>query len=266
MPMNSLLKLVLNTNSLLTALIVNFLSNRGVFNSKTIGEVSMKYNTLFTPAGYAFSIWAIIYLLLISFVVYQWYIWVKEKREEETLRMGWWFTLANIANAVWVIVWVNEYTTVSVGVMLVLLFSLIQLVRRLNLETWDAPLPTIIFVWWPICIYMGWIILATVANVSAFLVSIGWEGGFLRQAGWTIVMILISTFIYALLIYKRNMREAAIAGVWGLVAIAYKQWERYPEIVLTALFCAFILFFYVSYHGYKNRATSPLAKWNNRKR
>lgn len=262
--MSARIKLLLNTVTLLIALVVNYLSNTGIFNSKTIGEVSKKYNTLFTPAGYAFSIWGLIYLLLISFVAYQWYFWLKERKDEVIHRIGGWFMLANIANASWVVAWIYEYTGLSVLIMLVLLVSLIQIVRRLDLERWDAPLDIILFVWWPICIYIGWIILATVANISAFLISLGWKGGTLLEESWTIVLILISTFIYTVLIYIRNMREAALVGVWGLVAIAYRQWNEQPEIVYAALLNAFVLLSYASYHGYKNRAYSPLAKWKNR--
>jgi hypothetical protein len=102
---------------------------------------------------------------------------------------------ANIANVLWVIVWLNEYIGLSVIVMVILLLSLIQLILRLNLERWDAPLFTIAFVWWPICWYIGWIILATVADVSAYLTSAGWSGSPFTPEVRTIIMIVVATFI-----------------------------------------------------------------------
>jgi hypothetical protein len=248
----------------LGTLFINYWANTGNIEGKTVGQVSQQYDNLFTPAGYAFSIWGFIYLWLLSFVGYQWYLWYTDKNHEIIRKTGIWLMIANLANALWVIAWLHEDIGLSVVIMLILLGSLVQLVLRLNLERWDAPLLVILFVWWPICWYIGWIILATVSNIAAYLTSIGWHGEPFPEATWTLIMIIIATFIYLMLIYKRNMREAALVGVWGLIAIAYKQWELHPGIVYTALGTAGILLLTTGYHGYKNRDTSPLVKWKNR--
>jgi hypothetical protein len=252
--------LVINTITLIFALVMNSLQGSQLFNGITVGEISAKYETLFTPAGYAFAIWGIIYLLLIAFVTYQWVAWFKHKEDTELKQTGWWFALGNIANGLWIIAWLNEQLGLSILIMLVLLFSLIMLSIRLRLETWDAPVRIIAFVWWPICIYVGWIIVATVANISAFLVSIRWQGGFISPEIWTIIMIIAATIIYLTLIITRNMREAAVVGVWALVAIAMKQWQINQEIGLAALIASAILFIAITVHGFKNRKTSPFEK------
>jgi hypothetical protein len=239
---------------------MNSLQGSEVFNGTTVGEVSAKYETLFTPAGYAFAIWGIIYLLLILFVTYQWFVWFKRKEDRELKQISWWFAVGNLANGLWVVAWLNEQMGLSVLLILILLFSLIQLTIRLRLEIWDAPLRIIAFVWWPVCIYLGWVIVATVANISVFLVSIGWQGGFLQEQVWTIIMIVAATTIYLLLIKTRNMREAAVVGIWALVAIAVKQWHLNIEIVIAALTASAILFVTVAVHGFRNRKTSPFEK------
>jgi hypothetical protein len=239
---------------------MNSLQGSEVFNGTTVGEVSAKYETLFTPAGYAFAIWGIIYLLLILFVTYQWFVWFKRKEDRELKQISWWFAVGNLANGLWVVAWLNEQMGLSVLLILILLFSLIQLTIRLRLEIWDAPLRIIAFVWWPVCIYLGWVIVATVANISVFLVSIGWQGGFLQEQVWTIIMIVAATTIYLLLIKTRNMREAAVVGIWALVAIAVKQWQLNIEIVIAALTASAILFVTVAVHGFRNRKTSPFEK------
>jgi hypothetical protein len=239
---------------------MNSLQGSEVFNGTTVGEVSAKYETLFTPAGYAFAIWGIIYLLLILFVTYQWFVWFKRKEDRELKQISWWFAVGNLANGLWVVAWLNEQMGLSVLLILILLFSLIQLTIRLRLEIWDAPLRIIAFVWWPVCIYLGWVIVATVANISVFLVSIGWQGGFLQEQVWTIIMIVAATIIYLLLIKTRNMREAAVVGIWALVAIAVKQWQLNIEIVIAALTASAILFVTVAVHGFRNRKTSPFEK------
>ncbi|MBS3808447.1 MAG: hypothetical protein KGY60_13160, partial [Bacteroidales bacterium] len=164
------------------------------------------------------------------------------------------------ANGLWIVVWLNEYLALSVLLIFILLFSLIMLTLRLRLETWDAPLRTIAFVWWPICIYLGWIVVATVANVSVYLVSVNWQGGFLAPTSWTVVMIATATVIYLLLVFLRNMREAALVGVWAFIAIAVRQWSVHPEIVWTAGVATGLLLIVISWHGYQNRATSPFEK------
>ncbi len=262
--MSQITKLLLNTITLSGTLFVNYWVNSGAFNGKTVGDISAQYENLFTPADYAFVIWGFIYLWLLAFVGYQWYAWFKRKDDEALQKTGIWFMLANIANASWVIAWMSEMTGLSVIIMLVLLFSLIQLVLRLNLERWDAPFFTIAFVWWPICWYIGWIILATVANISAYLTSISWNGAPFSEPTWAIIMIIAATIIYLLLTFRRNMREASLVGIWGLAAIAYKQWEIHPGIVYAAIGAAIILFLTSAYHGYQNRATAPGKKWKNK--
>lgn len=258
-----MIKPLLNTLTLLGTLIINYWANTGVIEEKTVGQVSRQYDTLFTPAAYAFAIWGFIYLTLLGFVGYQWYLWYTNKNHEPIHKTGVWLMVANIANGLWVIAWLHEYIGLSVMIMLILLGALIQLVWRLNLERWDAPLLVIAFVWWPICWYIGWIILATVANIAAYLTGIGWDGSPFSEVTWTIIMIVAATIIYLMLIYTRNMREAALVGVWGLIAIAYKQWELQPGIVYTTLVAAGVLLLASGYHGYKNRDTSPLVKWQN---
>lgn len=252
--------LMLNSLTLIFALAMNYLSNTVAFGGKTVGEVSAMYENLFTPAGYAFAIWGLIYILLIAFTVFQWYAWLYLRQDHELKKTGLWFAIGNIANGLWIYAWLNSYLGVSIILMLILLISLIILTFRLRLEIWDAPLRIIAFVWWPVCIYLGWITVATVANFSAFFVSIGWDGGFLSETTWTVVMIAVATFIYIFLIFYRNMREAAMVGVWALIAIAVKQWELNTAIVYAAIIDSAILLIYVGIHGFKNRKASPLWK------
>ncbi|MEJ2595051.1 MAG: hypothetical protein P8100_07980 [bacterium] len=258
--MKQYILLTLNTLTLILTLIVNFLSGSGAIGGKTIGEVSAQNETLVTPAGYAFSIWGIIYLLLIAYVSYQWYDWIRHKSDHELKKANVWFMLSNVFNSSWIYFWLNGYLGLSVIVMFMLLVSLIILTIRLRLETWDAPVRIIFFVWWPICIYLGWIIAASVANTAIYLKSIPWEGFGIPENIWAVVMIIIAALIYIFLIFTRNLREAAGVGIWAFVAIAVKQKGTYPEVVVTAVIMSVILFLLIAYHGYKNQNTSPFKK------
>lgn len=258
--MKQIALLILNTVSLIFALVMNGLSNTGTFNSKTVGEVSAEFDTLFAPAGYAFSIWGVIYILLIMFVGQQWFAWFKYNDDFELKNSGIWFVLSSFANGTWIITWLNGYIGISVVLMLVLLISLIILTAKLRLKIWAAPKRIIIFVWWPIGIYLGWIIVATVANIAAFLVSINWQGGFLGKQVWTIIMIIVAMVINLVLVYYRNLREAALVGIWALIAIATKHWGNQPEIVAVAMAAMVILLIVILSNTFKSNSNLKFIK------
>lgn len=253
---------ILNTLIILLVIFWNYYSNTGVINGNSVGDLSDKYGNLFTPAGYAFSIWGIIFLALIAFAVYQLKLAFTDGKHSDTiLQVGPWLAMANIANGTWLWFWLNEQLGISVLIMLVILVSLIFVIIRLNMERWDAPIGVIAFVWWPICIYSGWISVALIANVAAWLTQLAWDGGPFSEIQWTVIMISVAGILNLAMIYFRNMREFAGVGVWALVAIAVRHWGAIPSIQWVALAWSLILLFAISYHGYINRATNPFKKF-----
>src|SRR5690554_4983726 len=202
--------LLLNTVTLLGALYLNYFFASGVGGGETVGEISDQYPTLVTPAGYVFSIWGLIYLLLIGFVVYQWVEYTKKGNGESLEKSGLWFSLTNLFNGLWIVVWTNEYLGLSVLVIGLLLFCLIQLVIRLRLEIWDAPIRLILFVWWPICIYMGWIVLASLVNISVFISHHEWLSGAISPSVLAVISLGVALIAYLFLTFSRNMRETSL--------------------------------------------------------
>lgn len=258
--MNTTLK-ISNLIAFVATLCINYLANTGLINGNTMATVSAEYENLFTPAGYAFAIWGIIYVFLFGFVFYQGFsLFKKAKNNDFATQVGWWFVVSCIANSLWVFAWLNEFIGISVILMLVLLFSLLKIIVRTNMECWDAPFKTIAFLWWPFCIYSGWITVATIANIAAYLTKIGWDGFGISDINWTIIMILIAGILNIFITWNRNMREFALVGVWALIAIAVANWEAQPTIVYTAIITAIILFLSSSVHTYINRSTNPFAK------
>ncbi|KOF01609.1 membrane protein [Roseivirga seohaensis subsp. aquiponti] len=251
---------VLNLLVILAVIFWNYWSNTGGINGKTVGELSSEYFNLFTPAGYAFSIWGVIFIGLIVLGVNQVQLaFSNAGHSESILQIGPWLIIANLGNAAWLWFWLNEQTGISVIVMLVILFSLIQIILRLNMERWDAPLKVIATVWWPICAYSGWIAVATIANISAYLGKIEWEVFFSAEQ-WTVIMISIAGLLNLFMIYTRNMREFALVGAWAITAIAVRHWNEIPLLQWTSVFWVVILIIAVSVHGYKNRKTNPFKK------
>lgn len=255
--MSRLVLLLLNTISLVAVIIFNALAGSGNLGDYSMGELSAKYDTLITPAAYAFSIWGLIYIFLTAYVIFQWWANKKKKFDETIDQAGLYFLLSNVANITWLLLWLNEHIGLSIIAMAVLLFSLVQLVIKLDLEKWDAPVRVIVFVWWPIVIYLGWIIVASVTNVAAFLVYLQWDGFQISHELWTIIMLVIATIIYLWLTFSRNLRESAMVGVWAFIAIAIKQWEPNQNIAMIAITGAVILLIATMYHGFQNRSTAP---------
>ena len=249
-----------NSVTLLCMLLANYAANARLFSDTTVAGVSYKYDTLFAPAGYAFTIWGVIFLLCISFVIYQWYVVKNTTPNNNIQRTGLWFTISNLLNAAWLYCWLNDMIGWSVIAITFLLFCLVMLTIRLRLEIDDVPVREIFFVWWPISVYLGWIMVATIACTAAWLTSLNWQGFHISNVVWTIAMIVIAGFLYILLVLGRNLRESALVGVWAFVAIAVRQWNDHGSIVVTAIVISALLLLIIGWHGYKNRRYNILFK------
>lgn len=242
-------------------LIVSYLSNTGLINNNTMATVSEKYENLFTPAGYAFSIWGLIYLLLLGFVIYQGRgLFKKDVKDDFVLKIGWWFIISCVANSLWVFAFLYEELALSVFLMALLLFSLLRIVVNLNMERWDPPLKIIAFLWWPFAVYSGWVAVAAIANVAVYLTKTGWEGFGLSEVFWTVAMIIVAGIVNLYMILTRNMREFALPGIWALIAIAMANRGEHPDIVTSALFVSAVLLATCGIQAYKNRKTLPFIR------
>jgi len=250
-----------NIIGLVLTVAVSYLSVTGIFNHNTMSQQSARHPSLFTPAPWAFSIWGLIYLGLAGFAVFQ----ARNNDEARQLRsrIGGWFLLSCVANSCWVIAWMYDLTGLSVLLMSGLLFSLLMIVIRTDMELTDPPLRTIAFVWWPFCLYSGWITVALLANIAAVI-----GGGAASQAASegdlaaavAIVMTLIAGIVCLLMTWRRNMREYALVGAYALVAVGVADWHRAPAVSWTTFVVAGILFLSSGWHAWKNRAYSPFRR------
>lgn len=251
-----------NIIAFILVIIVNVLASMGAINDTTIAEISNANRSLFTPAGYAFSIWGLIYLMLLGFIIYQSRSLFKPVRDDEfILKTGWWFVLSCFANIMWITFWVYGFMEYSIIAIFVLLFSLLKIVMKNRMELWDAPISVIAFLWWPFVFYSGWVTVASIANVSTYLKSIEWDAWGYGEISWAVTMIIIAGIINLAVTWRRNMREFALVGAWGLIAISVANWEISPTVANSALAVAIVLIISSGYHGYLNRATSPGEKY-----
>ncbi|WP_439557908.1 tryptophan-rich sensory protein [Dyadobacter sp.] len=243
-----------NIVALLVTILVNYLSNTGVFNGNTMASVSGEYQNLFTPAGYAFSIWGIIYISLAGFIVYQSRgLFNNKQPDPDVANIGWLFVLTCVANCLWIVAWLYDYTGVSVLIMCALLFFLIQIILNTRMEMELVSFKKVALLWWPFALYTGWILLALVANAAAFLTKIEWNRFGLSEVTWTLIMITIAGLVYLYLTWTRNLRESAIVGIWGLIAVAVANWDNEQTIAYYAIAMSVVLFISNGIHGYQNK-------------
>ena len=252
---------IANIIAFIITVFVNYLGSSGALNGMTMGDISDPLKNLFTPASYAFSIWGLIYLMLLGFVIYQSRsLFTKVRDDGFIIKTGWWFVLSCVANMSWIVLWLYGYIGFSVIAIFFLLFSLLKIVMKNQMELWDAPISVITFLWWPFVFYSGWVTVASITNVSAYLTSIGWNGFGISETIWAILMIIIAGIINLAVTWKRNMREFALVGAWALTAIAVSDWDVNRSVSWVAIIVALILFISSGYHGFKNNATSPVNK------
>lgn len=226
------------------------------FNGNTVGGMSDEYDSFFRPASYAFSIWGLIFLLQVAHAGYQLKLAFGSKDHRLFRELGPWLILTNVANIAWTIAWLSEWTGLSVLILSSMNVFLFIGMRRLRMEVWDAPMRVIALEWWPIVLYAGWVAVAVLANLSAWLAKEDIVPGDSVIAAVLLVAAACLYNIYVVL--KRNMREHALVAVWAFVAIALAQWEAAPTVAWAAVGGAAVLVALVSVHAFKNRTTLPL--------
>lgn len=222
--------------AVISTIAMNGISNRGVFNNTNIGGLSDKYTTFFIPAGYVFSIWGIIYMGLIAYSIYQ---AQKSQREHQELRDIYrWFLISCVANVAWLIVWLYQWVTLSLGLMLVILISLIAIYLKLGIGRQSVSRGMKWCVHVPFSIYLGWITVATVANVTTWLISMGWEGGNIAPQQWSMLMMTIATIIGLLMSIRHG--DIAYVGVivWAFIGIFVAYNADSFQVGITALILA----------------------------
>lgn len=193
-------------------ILVNYLATALPINGKNTGELSDQYPNLFVPVGLTFSIWGLIYLLLMMYCVSQFFL----KSQLITTSLGRLFMISCFLNVGWILAWHYELIAVSVVLMLGLLFILIRINKAILVK--EETVMKAAF-----GIYMGWIFIATIANITALLVSIGWNGLGIPPDKWAIAMMTTGALltIFSIAIF-RNI-YLAIPVVWAFIGIILKR-------------------------------------------
>jgi hypothetical protein len=229
---------LVNLLSVILALAVNILASVLPLNGQNTGEISDRFQVYFVPAGYVFSIWGLIYLGWIAFTIFQFQ--PSQKESPRLRRLGYLFAISNIFNAAWLFCWHYNAFGLSVIVMLALLGALIVSYLRLDvnrrsvsrLEFWSVDA---LF-----SVYLGWITVATVANVTDWLYSVGWTGLGISGQVWAVIMLAVASLLgLAMALTRRDVGYLAVL-VWAFIGIAVKQ-SSAPLVVTSAWIAALLM-------------------------
>src|SRR5688572_5017618 len=223
---------------------VAYMTQSGLINEKNAGQVSDRYNSLFTPAEITFSIWGVIYTCLLFSCIY--HLLMSSRHGENhhanacVQKIGPWFMLNNLGAVAWLLTWTNEMITLSVGLIFFQLVSLIIIHRRTGIHDPHSPVDFKIFTQFPLSIYFGWLTFAAIANTSIYLVASGWNGFGLHYSAleWTRIIIGASVFLTLVVVFRRRNVFFGLVIIWGLYGIILKRRsinvDVYADLIKTA--------------------------------
>jgi len=210
---------------------VNALANILPLNGLETGAISDRFVIYFVPAGYVFSIWGLIYLLLIAYTVYQ---ALPAQRENPLLRQtGYLYVLSGIANIIWLFLWHYEVFYFTLFAMLAILGLLISIYVRLGIGRQNV---TVAFRWFaqlPFSVYLGWITVATIANASQLLYFLSWNGWGISPEIWTVIMLVVTALLTGAILLVRNDIAYGLVIIWAVIGIALKH-AGTPEVSSTS--------------------------------
>ncbi len=234
----------------LATLLVNLLSGMGKINDTTPQALSDSYPVLFVPAGYVFAIWGVIYVGMILYTIYQF----RHRDEEDLNSTRELYVVASLANISWIFLWHYRHPLWSVLAMVILLISLITIYLKLGIGVKKVNRARSWMVQTPFSIYLGWISVATIANITVALYVLKWSGFGISSESWSAIMIMVAMVLALLMLIKKKDTGYAIVIIWAVLGINIK-FQDIGIIYLSSLFCVAILsgsFVYTALRKYEN--------------
>ena len=241
-----------NLFTVLLALAVNILASVLPLNGQNTGEISDRFQVYFVPAGYVFSIWGLIYIGWIAFTIFQ--LQPSQKANPRLRRLGYLFALSNLLNAAWLFCWHYNLFGLSVLVMLGLLGLLIASYLRLDVNRTPVSRVEYGSVDVLFSVYLGWITVATVANITDWLYYIGWDGFGIPAQTWAVIMLVVASLLgLAMALTRRDVGYLSVL-VWAFAGIAVKQVSA-PLVATSAWIAAALMLGLAVYSLLRRRTT-----------
>ncbi|MED4633477.1 tryptophan-rich sensory protein [Peribacillus frigoritolerans] len=225
---------IINLIFYLFVVTMNFLANFLPLNGQTSGEISDKLHVVFTPAGYVFSIWGLIYFLLAIWVFRQ---FLSKHQNSPAYKASFpWFALSCVLNGAWLLAWHYEHFLLSVFIIIALLVTLMVIytnIKKVGHTTFDL---------FPFSVYTGWVSVATIADISHYLTYIRWDGFGVSESTWTIVLLIAATILAFVFAGKNRDWCYPLVFVWAFIGIGIRNSSAYPVITDISYILATITF------------------------
>ena len=233
------MKIIITWLLFIGVIAVNALANILPINGYNTGQISAFYPNAFVPAGFTFSIWGIIYLLLLSYTIGFTFYSIKSQQHPKAFilieRINIYFLWTCVFNMSWIVAWHYLQIELSVLIMLLFLSTLIQLFLKTKSMANDLTLTQRFILQTPFIVYLGWISVATIANITALLVAYKWTALSIAPIYWSAAMILIAIVLALLMLRKFKVVEFALVVAWALWGIYNAQGPAAPILArLTA--------------------------------
>jgi hypothetical protein len=216
------LRQIVNALVILGTIIMNVLANALPLNGQNTGDISDRFQVFFVPAGYVFSIWGLIYIGLLAFAVYQ--ALPAHSQDAVLRRIGYLPALSGVANVAWLFFWHYNLFGWTLVAMLLLLASLLAMYLRAGIgrapvagagERWCVRVP--------FSVYLGWITVATIANVTDVLSLTPWNGWGLAPEMWAVVLLAVAVLIALAMAITRRDAAYILVLTWAFAGIGVKQ-------------------------------------------
>jgi benzodiazapine receptor len=248
------MKIIITWLLFIGVIAVNALANILPINGYNTGQISAFYPNAFVPAGFTFSIWGVIYLLLLSYTIGFTFYSFKPQQNPEAFkfieRVNTYFLLTCVFNMSWIVAWHYLQIELSVLIMLLFLSTLIQLFLKTKSMANDLTLIQRFILQTPFIVYLGWISVATIANITALLVAYKWTALSIAPVYWSAAMILIAILLALLMVKKFQVVSFTLVVAWALWGIYNAQGPAAPilarltaagiGLLITAVFFSFI--------------------------
>lgn len=189
--------------------------------------------TLIAPAVPAFSVWSVIYLGLVAYAV--WQALPAQATAERHRRLGYWMAASLVLNGAWILCIQYDLLGLTVPIIVVLLAVLVQAFRQAvqypPTRALDAALTDV-----PLGLYLGWVCVATAANITAVLTAGGFDGWGMPPELWSGVVIAAAAAAgLALSVASRGRLSPALTLSWGLAWVAVARLTGEPASTATGI-------------------------------
>jgi hypothetical protein len=243
----------------IATVIFNGISQSLPIGGRTSADISNMYTTFFTPANYAFAIWGVIYTLLLLYAVYQ--ALPSQRANPYMRKIGWLFIVSCVLNMAWITLFQYDQILISVGVIIAFLLTLIAIYVRLDSGRANASTADRLLLLLPFSVYLGWLSVATIANISVLGVAQNWGNPLgIAAPTWAAIMLVVATLVGLIMAVTRRDVAYVLVFVWAFTAIINKQ-SATPVVTTTALIAVITLLIVLAVsmllHGRRTQSLVP---------